>query len=378
MVPRKEDNIMVNKSCRLITFHTPVNYGAVLQATALFTYVSKSFTNTQIIDYDTKQLRKKYPLFRKSKGIVGCFWFVHDLCHLASSLTKKYKFRLFLKKHCKFTKKYKTFHSIKQSFFDCDFLITGSDQVFRPNRDFEERNIFYLDLNTNAKKLSYAASFGGVDVEKDNAEEIMGYLSSFSYVSVREKSGLDTLNKIGFSGELVIDPVFLLDKNEWKNSFSKKNIKKTNYILYYALIDNPTYHKYVECLSHLLRKQVIVIGSLNFKPFKRCKYVRACGPKTFISLVEGADYVFTSSFHGVAFSLIFGKQFFSIEEDPILKNRANDLMNKLGIPYLDFFEVLEKCKSGALNYIDYNAVYPKLNYEIIKSKKFLDEALEVK
>lgn len=368
---------MDKKSCKIVTFHTPINYGAVLQATALFSYVSRFFENTDIIDYDTKQLRKKYPLFRKDKGITALFWFAYDFFNLPSKIIKKARFRLFLKKYCKFTKKYKTFREIKESFFDSDYLITGSDQVFRPTRDFEERNVFYLDLKTNAKKVSYAASFGGIDVDKSNEKEISRYLTSFSYLSVREKSGLDSLNKIGFKGEVVLDPVFLISENEWEKMIQKKAKKNIDYILYYALIDNPIYHKYVECISLKLKKKVIVIGNLNFKPFKKCRYYKTCSPSNFLFLFKNARYVFTSSFHGVAFSLIFKKQFFSIEEDPILKNRANDLMDKLGIPYLSFYEILEKSKSEMLDYIDYQIVSRKLTDEITRSKKFLDTALEV-
>ena len=372
-----EGESMKKKSCKIVTFHTPINYGAVLQATALFSYVSGFYENTNIIDYDTKQLRKKYPFFRKSKGITGIFWFAYDFCNLPSKLIKKAKFKSFLKKHCKFTKKYRSFYSIKESFFDSDYLITGSDQVFRPTREFEERNIFYLDLKTNAKKISYAASFGGIDVDNSNIKEIAKYLSTFSCLSVREKSGLNTLNKIGFEGEIVLDPVFLLDKSRWTKIASKSKRKET-YILYYALIDNPIYHKYVECISLLLKMRVVVIGNLDFKPFKKCRYVKTCGPNEFLAFFENARYVFTSSFHGVAFSIIFQKQFFSIEEDLILKNRASNLMNKLGRPYLSFFEILEQCKSGTLDYIDYDIVSHRLNDEIAKSKEFLNEALGVK
>ena len=369
---------MEEKSCRIVTFHTPINYGAVLQATALFSYVSNYHKNTQIIDYNTKQLRKKYPLFRRGSGFIGCMWFFFDFCHLPSKLFKKIKFRCFLKKHCVLTKKFKTFESIKDFFFDSNYLITGSDQVFRPTRDYEERNIFYLDLKTNAEKISYAASFGGIEVTKEREDEIIKYLSSFSKLSVREESGLKTLNRIGFNGELVLDPVFLLNQEEWTRIIEKQKPKKNNYILYYALIDNPIYHKYVECLSLLLKEKVIVIGNLNFKPFKKCQYIRSCGPKDFISLIENANYVFTSSFHGVAFSLIFKKQFFSVEEDPVLKNRANDLMVKLGIPYLNFYEILEKFKSGKPDYIDYNVVSHNLEQEISKSKMFLAKAIGAK
>lgn len=368
---------MKKNTCRIVTFHTPINFGAVLQATALFTYVSRYFRDTKIIDYDTKQLRKKYPLFRKEHGIIGCFWFIHDLCFLLLQVIKKRKFKRFLQKRCKFTKKYNTFYSIKNDFFYSDFIITGSDQVFRPTRDFEERNIFYLDIKTNATKISYAASFGGVGVDKDKEKEIKKYLSSFAYLSVRERSGLESLRKMCFEGQLVLDPVFLLSRKEWKKNSSKRFSNKHNYILYYALINNPTYHKYVEILASLLDKKVIVIGNLDFKPFKKCQYIRTCGPSEFITLINGADYVFTSSFHGVAFSIIFQKQFFSIEEDPILKNRANELMDTFEIPYLNFYEILEMCKLGKINYINYDIVSNKLNAEILKSKKFFNTAMEL-
>lgn len=88
---------MNKKSCRIITFHTPINYGALLQATALFTYVSKQFKDTLIIDYNTKQLRKKYPFFRKSTGIIRYFWFVYDFLFLPLKAIKTLKFKIFLK-----------------------------------------------------------------------------------------------------------------------------------------------------------------------------------------------------------------------------------------------------------------------------------------
>ena len=368
---------MDGQRCGIITFHTPVNYGAVLQATALFSFVSKLFGKTEIVDYDTKELRQKYPFFRRSKGLLALFWFFYDLWFLPLKISKKRKFRRFLANHCIFSKKYKTYQSIKNSVLDYDVLLTGSDQVFRPNRDYQERNVFYLDLKTHGKKISYAASFGGVNPNEDVSEEIKRYLSDFAFLSVREKSGVDILRNLGFSGQLVLDPVFLLNKDEWKAVCSYEGWSEKNYILYYALIDNPTYHHYVERLASLLRKKVIVVGDINFKPFTKCRYIRNCGPAEFVRLVDGADYVFTSSFHGVAFSLIFEKQFFSIEEDTVLKDRAFCLMNELGVPYLSFYEVLELCKRGSMNYIDYGLISQKMTGEIQKSKQFLINATGV-
>ena len=369
----------MRKDCEIITFHTPINYGAVLQATALFSYVSSVYQNTVVIDFDTKTLRSKYPLIRKCKTISDCFLTAIDLFYLIPNLIKRLQFKKFLKQNIVFTKKYKTFESIKKEMFDTNFLITGSDQVFRPNREYKERNVFYLDLSTNAKKISYAASLGGVDsIDGELEKEICGYLSSFSSISIREKSGVNTLSRLGFSSTLVLDPVFLLNREQWENILkNNKKPKRKNYILYYALIDNPIYHKYVECLAKKLKKRVLVIGNIKFKPFKKCEFLRTCGPTDFLTLVNGADYVFTSSFHGIAFSIIFKKQFYSLEEDIVLKNRAEELMKILGIPYYGFSDFLSFFKTGITEYIDYDLVYSNLKKEISKSKSFLNEALGV-
>ena len=45
---------------RMITFHTPINYGAVLQAYALQTYLKTQCEDVKIINYKTNTLIQKY------------------------------------------------------------------------------------------------------------------------------------------------------------------------------------------------------------------------------------------------------------------------------------------------------------------------------
>jgi len=55
----------------------------------------------------------------------------------------------------------------------------------------------------------------------------------------------------------------------------------------------------------------------------------SAGPSEFLRLVKNAEYVFTSSFHGLAFSIIYEKQVFA----SFVKNagRARSLLSLLGI-----------------------------------------------
>ena len=54
---------------RLMTFHTPKNYGAVLQAYSLMSYLSRNGDDVKVIDYNTPALRAKYPIIPKGRGV---------------------------------------------------------------------------------------------------------------------------------------------------------------------------------------------------------------------------------------------------------------------------------------------------------------------
>lgn len=361
------------KTCYMITFHTPINYGAILQATALYKCLTNSFNlNTKIINFKTKKLKSAYPIIHFPKSIQGLKRFMLDILNIGNEIKKRKKFKKFVSQNLSLTKLFSCANSLSAENLESDFLVTGSDQVFRPSRSIEERSVFYLSFNNRSKyKFSYAGSFGGVQIEPCDVNLLKGYLSSFNRISVREKSGLETIQNIGLSASLVLDPVFLLSKDEWSCLAEKRLKIKKRFILYYALIDNSVYHHYVNCISKVLKLPVIVVGPIKNMPFKVYKNLKSCGPSEFISLVEQSSYVITSSFHGIAFSLIFKKHFFSLEEDPVLKDRAEDLLKKIGIKYLSFKEFLELCKNNNQDYINYNIASSKLSEQISESKSFI-------
>ena len=361
------------KTCYMITFHTPINYGAVLQATALYKTLTNSFClDTKIINFKTKKLKAAYPLIHFPKSIQGLKRFLIDVFNVGNEIKKRKRFKKFILQNLSLTRLYNCANSLSADNLESDYIVTGSDQVFRPSRSKEERSVFYLSFNNKAKyKFSYAGSFGGVEIEPGDVYELKKYLSSFNRLSVRERSGLKTIESIGLSASLVLDPVFLLNKTEWSSLGNKKIRFKKSFILYYALIDNSVYHHYVNCISKILNLPVIVIGPIKKMPFKVYKLFKSCGPSEFISLVEQSSYIITSSFHGIAFSLIFNKQFFSVEEDSILKDRAEDLLKNIGVKYLSFKEYLELCKTNKQDYIDYSFVSNKLSEQISESKDFI-------
>lgn len=96
-------------------------------------------------------------------------------------------FDSFKKTYLMFSKKYTTIYELKENPPIADVYITGSDQVW--NMDcFENAKAYFLDFAPlDAKRISYAASFGKNNLSKSFLKFIAPMLHKFSVISVREK-----------------------------------------------------------------------------------------------------------------------------------------------------------------------------------------------
>ena len=93
-------------------------------------------------------------------------------------------------------------------------FITGSDQVWNIELCNDEN--YYLPFVKNNKKISYAASFGNVEIIKKYSKLIENNLKSYDLVTVREKSAVTELKKYyDIDSKNVLDPTFLLDASDW-------------------------------------------------------------------------------------------------------------------------------------------------------------------
>ena len=174
-----------NKIC-LITFHTPINYGAVLQAYSLQKYLEIYSDDVKIIDYNTEHLRSLYPLCVKPCSLKESILFLVNLLYLRKKRSKFSKFSYFVANKLSLTKRYESFADLYNAPPEADYYFTGSDQVFNPGRIKEERRAFYLNFGSHeTKRIAYAASFGVGSVPNEKRNEISSYISEFYRVSVR-------------------------------------------------------------------------------------------------------------------------------------------------------------------------------------------------
>ena len=131
----------------------------------------------------------------------------------------------------------------------------------------------------------------------------------------------------------VLDPVFLLTKSQWIEKLDLKYIQpRKKYILVYIVAK----HTYAIEKARAIAKQndleVYYIDALRFKD-NMITNINNAGPIEFLNYLLNAELIITTSFHALAFSLIFNKPFmYELSKEKINANsRLSDLTDNLGI-----------------------------------------------
>lgn len=359
---------------RMMTFHTPKNYGAVLQAYALQTYLKGFCDDVKIVDYNTPKLQKRYPLVSKPSSLKEFLLTVISLFYLPKKINKYRCFDNFAKQHLDLTERYRSTEELYNNPPDCDLLITGSDQVFNPNRCSAERQAFYLNFGgKDIKKVSYAASFGVPSIPKEKQQEISLYMEKLDALSVREERGVDIIKLISGKNAIeVLDPVFLLNSASWEDICEEYGALPKRYLLYYRLLNANNGDPVVKELANRLGLEIVVITDNVRKKVDSRYILRDVGPSQFLWLYSNASFVVTNAFHGTAFSIVFKKQFVFCDENQRTQERSANLLKKLG---LEGRMLPRTIKDLLFDKIDYEMVYVKLNAYIDSSKEYLQSVI---
>ncbi len=313
----------------IITCHDVYNAGASLQAYALQHFLQSRGADAYIIDYKPEYLsfhyrlwqvrnpRFNHPLLREAYVLAklpGRIWALFS--------GKKRKYDKFRTCYLRLTKRYETFQDLCEDAPTGDCYIAGSDQIWNPFFPNGKDPAFFLCFAPQStRKLSYAASFGISEISDVDIERMRPWVKKLDAVSVREKTGLRILDKMAIPAVKVCDPVFLLDQEEWENMLHGQEIS-AGHILLYDFDKNPDIEKIANHFSHKTRRQVFSIlptATMKLSPMNP-------GPLEFLELIKSADMVLTNSYHAVAFSLLFQKEFYAFARKEPLNNRIIGLL----------------------------------------------------
>ncbi len=319
-----------------ITFHGAHNYGSMLQAYALQTFIEKiareeeKECSYEILNFRTHFQKNLYKP-KKVRSLKGLVKKLMTLPYRKKLEKQNLAFENFLAKNLHTTREVNSLEELRELARDYDVIISGSDQIWNIRaQDFE---FAYLLDGIDSKKISYAASLGPLEIDwsKYDTELYTQLLKEYSAISLREqrsKKMVDGLLGTNDS-QIHIDPTLLLDVDEWRKLQSNKKLLNGKYILFYCLEPNKNHLRIAKQLSKKMGMPVVATKYRNktdyFNPFIK-QY--DAGPRDFLSLIDNAAAVVTSSFHGTVFSLIYGKPFICI--DGLMDGRINTILQMTG------------------------------------------------
>lgn len=361
----------------ILTYHRAENYGALLQAYALFTYLRSRGHDVSFVDYWPKY-HENYFKILSLKNLMRGSLLSKLLCLYNGTiwaiprLRRKRVMQSFMNEQLGLLKqaRYTT------SDFCCseyDVVVYGSDQIWRKqnlpgHKGFDY--IYFASDNIVAKKISYAGSMGTINTTSEEDELLKQYYAKFSAISVRETPLRDYLYKLGFNTTVVLDPVFLLKPENWRSLYSSSQKKFPEHILFYNLLNNKQSRKIAEKLSAKTKLPIVEITKKY--GIMQCgnRYNHDASVQEFLSLIDSASYIVSNSFHGVAFSIIFEKQFFATGMGA-RANRVLSLLKAFGIEnrYIDDLKDIP-------NTIDYGTLKTGIEILRIKSEQYLINAID--
>lgn len=306
------------KSVLIVTMHRGNNYGSALQTFALSEKIKEFGCDAVILDYIPDRINEKQYFLNAFKKLLSPCLSFHDryliLRGLVYILDSKICYDRFFKENLRLTKKYNGIESVFKDIPFADIYLTGSDQVWNSvyNRGIDP--VFFLSFAPEDKpKSSYSASFGREKLEEWELDETKAMLKRYNNISVRERSALDVLKSIGiFDGQCVLDPTFLLNRDDWRKRLVSHG-EKNKYVLIYSV--EPDKHSIIKIARSIADKIGAKVYMVEWgkRPYPGVdKMLGILDPLMLIDYFDKAEFIVASSFHGTALSINLNKQFISI------------------------------------------------------------------
>lgn len=332
----------------ILTHPLGKNYGGILQAFALSTYLKKK-------GFDVYVLNRQANMSVLKRVIKQILIFIH---HPRYNNTRYKNMLDFVKKYIDYSMPIYTSNEMSKfiSRNEIKAVIVGSDQVWRSDFAMHYGYDYFLSFVPNdVFRIAYAASFGLSEwmYSKDQTEKIKNLINTFRAVSVREENAVYLCkDNLCIDVEHVLDPTMLLDAEDYEAVTSSRLVSE-NYIFVYWLGSEDKKMKAI--LSANLDKKKIIDISLKGNDL-------LSSIENWLSYIKYADHVITDSFHGLVFSILFKKQFTVYENRSGGNDRISSLLRMLDI-------------SLPSEYIDYETIDQKLNFYRKKSCRFIENVL---
>ena len=222
------------------------------------------------------------------------------------------------KKYCRFQEELRVFQ-VMESYEPqkLDLVILGSDEIWNARTPVFRAPIFYGAGMSPV--MTYAVSIGDADIQDMSCID-SSYFQRIAPVLVRDEHTAEFLRTQGIEAPVVCDPTLLVDKSVLCREYSNPLMEKPFLLVYTYGLEPET----VKSIRTFAVRRGLRILSVCFS-FPWCDGNLECTALEFCSVLEKAEYVFTSTFHGTIFSIVNHKQFVSLPKS----RKTSDLLDSL-------------------------------------------------
>lgn len=365
---------MNKKTLGIITFNRASNYGAILQAYAMKCVCENLGYEVHVVNYikgikddDPTPIKDFFEASSKKKAV---FKFVRNSLSYIWDKQRWREFVSFRNKYLNESKICATKEEVEALGYDA--YIIGSDQIWNYNitgNAFDP--VYFGDFGKNAVCVLYAASSHDTPFPLDKELEFKELLSETkAEIGIREQKLADYVGSLtGVKYPVVLDPTLLAGRKIME-SIVEDEVPEKPYILMYQIDANPASDISVKTLETRFGCNVYTMTVPRIGSFHGRK--GTAGPERFLTLLKNAEFLVTNSFHGIALSLLFEKQFYVYENNGVM-SRIDGLLETLG---LDKRKVKMVADIDLENQIDYVPVTECLNTLRQASLSYLASALD--
>ena len=367
---RRDQNMKIG----IVTFHGASNYGAVLQAFALQTFLKQAGHSPFFIDHHHGIMPhgiRKY--VGRSPGDTLARW---------AACRRRSVFADFRRQYFDLSEKtYLSEQALTENSPVADAYICGSDQIWNPNylKLPKDERAFWLDFgNKKIRRIAYAVSLGVSSLSPEWSRRFAYHLEHFDSVSVREKNAVPILAELGRSDTAwVPDPTLLLTADDYERGLDLIEVSEElvfSYTLGPSVPD--VLRKTRECVCNSFALPLVEAYDRNSL---RILLKGVLTPCRWLSLLKASRFVVTNSFHGLVFSLLFKRPFVVLPLQGTvagMNGRIESLLAYVGledrlITHFDSHRITELCA----NPIEWDAVGKKIRAFSEIGSAFLTKAL---
>lgn len=369
----------------ILTLPLHTNYGGILQCYALQTVLEREEHDVKVL---TKPLYSKlyYLMWALSiiKRIFKRIFFREDVALLYAP----YQLKIIRKNIDRFIRTYIHIYptrrwnkNLSKKF---NAIVVGSDQVWRPAYSNPEEYCLSFLKDVEIKRISYAASFGLDNVDEFSKEQLKNcasLLKKFDSISVRESTGVDICkDNFGVEAIQLMDPTLLLDAKDYMSLIDKNNVQEpTGNMLVYIL--DKTEEK-VSIVNEIVNERGLIPfwldSSDGIDRSRPLEYSTKMSVEQWLCGFKKTELVFTDSFHGCVFSIIFNKNFIVYGNEGRGMGRFISLLRTFNLNdrLIYGLEDYKNNKNTLLSTIDYEKVNIIMNKERIISLDYLRKSLK--